>query len=252
MVDIIIRAKNGHDLTRKCVQSIHETTTHPYRIIFVDDGSDPIQEVDCDIWIRTVESRGAVTATNLGLSASLNLDGDYVIVMDNDTEIPRGDSDWLTRFAAEMEQYDDTGALGATTNYASGNQFCLHMPLTYQAVWKDDRNMRMGIKENPESALFVSFCCMLRKNAVRNVGLWDERYNPGNWEDTDYALQLRSSGWKVRVARSVYIHHLGHKTFGADVERLFRENGTKFVAKWGPGRLMDMGILDPQQVKALL
>ena len=255
MVDIIIRAKNGHDLTAACVASIRRNTPKDsYRIILVDDGSDPPLDAPVDYLIRSAASQGAVSATNLGLAVSLTKhDSAYVMVMDNDTEIPEGDEGWLDRFVKELEQYGPkTAAVGATTNFAMAPQHILHTPKTYQADWKDERAKTSGVKENPPVIWFISFSVLLRKDVVRQVGPWDERFNPGNWEDTDYAVQLRTAGYDVRVARSVYIHHHGHRTFGAQLNDLLATNEQKFVDKWGPGRLFDLGLLTADTMDRLI
>lgn len=251
-IDIIVRGKDNHELTRICLDSIFENTSRANRIILVDDGSQPAYEFDSDIYIRSAVSRGAVTATNLGLCASLNLDGEYVVVMDNDAEIPRGDKDWLDRFVSEIEKYPNTGVVGATSGYVSGDQHVLACPQTYTADWKNEDGTRWGYKDNHPVRAFVSFCCLLKKDIVRQVGLWDERYNPGNYEDTDYAVQVRNAGYDIRVARSVYVHHRGHSTFGERMSELLEDNHLKFAKKWGVGRLWDMGLEPDEMIKALL
>jgi len=246
---IIIRGKNGHDLTRKCIVSILENTpVDAYRLIVVDDGSEPAYDFPmAHVTIRTQVSQGAVTATNLGLGVALQqADAPYILVLDNDTEIPYGDSTWLERFIKELEANPRTAAVGATTNFAKGNQHALAVPQTYTADWTEEKTRTGGMKENPEVADFVSFAVLLRRDAVARVGFWDQQYNPGNFEDTDYSVQLRVAGWEVRVARSVYIHHVGHQTFGDDMNELMETNGTKFLAKWGPGHLWDLGLVPTQ------
>jgi len=243
MVSIIIRGKNGHELTAKCIASIMENTeVGTYRLIVVDDGSEPAYSFPCDYAVRAEVCKGAVTATNLGLGIALQqADAPYILVLDNDTEVPFGDSTWLERFIAELEEDPKTGAVGATTNFAKGAQHALACPQTYTADWQDET--RAGTKENPQVAEFVSFAVLMRRDAVARTGFWDEQFNPGNYEDTDYAVQLRLAGWEIRVARSVYIHHRGHSTFSTDLERLLQVNGLKFVQKWGPGHLWDLGLL---------
>jgi GT2 family glycosyltransferase len=238
-VDIIVRAKNGHALTRECLDSVsRNTAAGSYRLILCDDGSDPAYEAAAaDFVLRSHTSRGAVSATNMGLALALQLPGDYVIVMDNDTRVPEGDVSWLERFVRELEQVPGTACVGATTGFADIPQYIFAVPQTYTADWKG------GKRENPPALRFISFACLLAKRAVRECGLWDERYNPGNYEDTDYALQLRQAGWQIRVARSVYIHHKGHATFADGVTALLAENHGKFLKKWGMGRLWDMGII---------
>lgn len=251
--DIIVRAKNNHDLTRMCIGSIHESTPRDdYRLIVVDDGSNPPLESDGDVSIRFARSRGAVTATNAGLGVSLtHFDTEYVVVMDNDTRVPVGDVTWLDRFISALEQCGPRcAAVGATTNYANPPQHILTVPQVYVTDWGDES--RGGSRSPAPAPWFVSFCVLLRKSVVRNVGLWDTRYDPGNWEDTDYAMQLRTSGYYVTVAPSVYIHHDGHKTFSSDLKTLLKTNKLKFIEKWGLGRLFDLGIISGDDMKAML
>jgi len=245
MVDIIVRAKDGHALTRECLLSIKANTPPgTYRIILVDDGSDPELGTNLtDIYVRTRYSNGAVTATNLGVAISLcQKDSEYTLILDNDTKIPDGDQNWLKRFVAELEAGGSvTACVGATSNCVNPPQHILSVPQTYLANWE------RGSAENPPVVWFVSFAVLFRKSALVALGPWDERYNPGNWEDTDYAMALRCAGYQIRVARSVYIHHRGHQTFRKDLKDLLITNGAKFQDKWGAGRLFDMGFLGKDQ-----
>lgn len=247
LVDIVIRAKNGHDLTQKCLESIVDNTPPElYRIVLVDDGSEPPLDGSlADFVVRNQQSAGAVTASNLGLAVSLSrMDTPYVLIFDNDIRVPEGDTGWLARMITELEEGGaKVAAVGASTNFANAPQHILTVPQTYTHKWESERSKKGGIAENPAITTFVSFAVMLRKDAVRNAGLWDEQYNPGNYEDTDYSIVLRQAGYEIRVARSVYIHHDGHKTFGEDLQRLLTTNQAKFIGKWGPGRLFDLGLV---------
>ena len=256
LIDIVVRAKDGHALTRECLQSIRKNTPPgSYRLILVDDGSDPaLGDVLTDVYIRSRQNCGAVTATNAGIGFALWTEPEgHVLVMDNDTVIPDGDMGWLSRMEAEFVAGGlRTGAVGATTNYASGFQHVLRVPQTYSADWLDEKAGRGGMAQNPPVPVFVSFAVLIRKDVLRQLGPWDQRYNPGNWEDTDYSVQLRLAGWEIRVARSVYVKHVGHQTFKGNLARLLRENGEKFAAKWGVGTLFDLGIVGREQMKEML
>lgn len=255
MVDIIVRAKDGHALTRECLTSIRKNTpAGTYRIILVDDGSDPeFGSSLSDIYVRNRYPKGAVTATNLGLGIALTTDAPYVLIFDNDTRVPEGDTGWLERFVKELEQGGpQVACVGATTNFANVPQQILSAPATYTAEWKDEATGRFGFKDNPPVLWFISFAVLFRKPVLAQLGLWDERYNPGNWEDTDYAVRVRQAGYQIKVARSVYIHHKGHQTFKDELRKLLIENGEKFQNKWGVGRLFDMGYVSAEQLKEAL
>jgi GT2 family glycosyltransferase len=172
------------------------------------------------------------------------------MVLDNDTEIPEGDFGWLERFVGELEEGGpSTGCVGATTNFANPPQHILTSPTTYTAAWSDEKSGRVGLHENPAAPWFISFAVLFKKDVMKALGPWDDRYNPGNWEDTDYSMSMRCAGYEIRVARSVYIHHKGHTTFGTGLKRLLEDNAVRFQQKWGVGRLWDMGFITTDQVK---
>jgi GT2 family glycosyltransferase len=246
LVDIVIRAKNGHDITQTCIDSINANSDiDKYRIILVDDGSDPPLDVEgVDFTVRCEESYGAVTASNLGIALALSrTDAPYVMILDNDTRVPDGDISWMDRFVHELEESPDIAVVGATSNFANPPQHILMVPQTYMKNWEDKKTGRSGFKQNLDAVWFVSFACLFKKDILRELGQWDERYNPGNYEDTDYAVAVRSCGYKVKVARSVYIHHDGHQTFKKDLQNLLATNMEKFYRKWGVGRLFDLGLI---------
>ena len=251
--DIVIRAKGGHELTARAIKSIRDNTpAGQYRIILVDDGSDPplFEHLGDpgDLYMARPEPGGAVSATNLGFQAALTFrDSAYVMVMDNDAAVPDGDRTWLFRFISELVEHPDTAVVGATTNFANPPQHILTAPATFERDWQE-KGQGFGRKENPPVPALVSFACLIRKEVIAQLGLWDERYDPGNFEDTDFAVTVRVAGYKVRVARSVYIHHEGHKTFSKDLKLLLARNREKFIQKWGAGRLMDLGLVKPEEV----
>lgn len=258
MVSIIIRAKDGQSLTAACIRSIRKNTPRDqYRLIVVQSGRD-VYRADRslsshDVFIHSPKPIGAVTATNIGLGTAFQLGDPYIAIMDNDTRVPDGDSTWLERFVGELEQGGESVAcVGATSAKVNVPQHILAAPQTYTADWEDKDQSRGGVKDNPQAMWFVSFCVLFHARVLEELGMWDTRYDPGNYEDTDYAVQVREAGYEIRVARSVYIHHDCHATFGDQMTELMKTNGAKFTLKWGPGRLWDMGILPDATVVGML
>ena len=58
------------------------------------------------------------------------------------------------------------------------------------------------------------FCVLLTRDACQNVGLLDETFFPGGFEDDDYCLRARKLGYDIFLARDTFIHHWGSASFG--------------------------------------
>ena len=58
------------------------------------------------------------------------------------------------------------------------------------------------------------FCVLLTKSVFENVGLLDENFFPGGFEDNDYCIRARQLGYRIHLARDVFIHHWGSASFG--------------------------------------
>ncbi len=83
---------------------------------------------------------------------------------------------------------------------------------------------------------FVSFFAMLIERSVFDmVGLLDERFFPGYFEDDDYCMRAAEKSIEMVVARDCYMHHFGESSFGKVVEKndIVLENLERFQAKWG-------------------
>jgi len=233
-VDIIVRAFGNTELSEKCCDSIFDNTLDiPYQLIFIDNGGEhPTTPAIAEMGtiVKLPFNHGSVRAINVGLSLALLSDAPYILLLDNDTEIPAGDHYWLERF---ITYFDDpkVGAAGAVTDFCAGPQHIERLP---------DRVEGQPPHEVP---VLVSFAMMLRKTAVDQVLFFDERYEPGNFEDYDYCLQLREAGWKCVIADSVFIHHEGHATFkNMNLNNLLAQNTQKFRDKWTATKLDAMGV----------
>ena len=248
-VDILVRGHENVALTAACLSSIRRNTDPDlYQLWYVDNGSQPanfyqLVKNNPDVaFVRLPFNHGSVRAINTGLLMALQSSAEFVLLLDNDTEIPAGDTEWLNRFMAYFDD-DTVGAAGAVSDYVSGMQQAEAAPDTYTKDWQDDEKGRGGVKTPPDAPILVSFAMMIRKQVVREIGLFDERYEPGNCEDYSWTLRARQAGWRLVVAKSVWIKHVGSQTFGKmGFSDLLQTNYAKLIDEFGIEKLNELGI----------
>ena len=81
----------------------------------------------------------------------------------------------------------------------------------------------------------VGFCLLIRREVIDAIGLLDEQFGIGCFEDDDYCLRAIQAGYRAVIAGDAFIHHYGGRTFigsGVDFAGIMRENGERFRAKW--------------------
>ena len=81
----------------------------------------------------------------------------------------------------------------------------------------------------------VGFCLLIRREVIDRVGLLDERFGIGCFEDDDFCRRTLQAGYRAVIARDSFIHHFGGQTFrnsGVDFAALMQKNQTLYQEKW--------------------
>ena len=64
-----------------------------------------------------------------------------------------------------------------------------------------------------ETKLLIGMCISLRRETLRRVGVLDESMFLGS-EDLELSWRLRVLGFRLAIAKDVFVHHRGHVSFG--------------------------------------
>ena len=239
---IIIVSYQGLHYLRACVRSIIQYTSYPnYEVIIVDNGSDSsvvayLQQIsklmDSVKVIYNAENRGFAAANNQGLEFAK--DSDFFVLLNNDTVVTPG---WLSRLIFYAHQ-QDVGLVGPVTNFI-GNEARI------QTHYKDLDEMILFAKRiynsrEPEFFdidVLAMFCVAFRKEILQKIGLLDERFGVGMFEDDDYAKRVRQAGYRVICAEDIFVHHFGSASLSRldthEYQALFEQNLLKYEEKWG-------------------
>jgi GT2 family glycosyltransferase/tetratricopeptide (TPR) repeat protein len=180
--------------------------------------------------IENAQNRGFPAAANQGIRAAR---GENVLLLNNDTIVTTG---WLRRQLDALHSAPEIGLVGPCSNNVSGSQ---QVAVSYDDLGGlDGFAWELGKKcgrQRVSSNRLVGFCLLIKREVIERIGVFDERFGIGNFEDDDFCRRALQAGYKAVIAADAFVHHIGHATFrGAEVDlaRLLGENRRIYEEKW--------------------
>lgn len=249
LVSIVILTYNQLSYTKRCVKSIRKHTPEPHEIIFIDNGSSDgttkwlgqlLPENANYTLIRNNANLGFSKGCNQGIRAS---SGEYILLLNNDVIVTEN---WLSGMLECLDSAPDVGITGPMTNSVSGPSGPqqirdeTYRSIEYLDVYAQNfretyRHRRIPIRR------IVGFCMLFRWELVQKIGLIDESFGSGNFEDDDFCLRAMLEGCRNLIAADVFIHHFGSRSFignKIDYRSTLSGNRQIFNEKW---RAVDTG-----------
>lgn len=233
---IVILTHNKLDYTKQCIESIRQYTREgSYEIIVVDNHSTDgtVEWLQSQKDIRTIfnnENVGFPKGCNQGIQIAT---GENILLLNNDVVVTKY---WLDHLLACLYSADDIGAVGPVTNSAA---YYSAIPVSYSSI---DEMHAFASQHNildpskwEERLILIGFCMVIKKEAIDKIGLLDEHFTPGNFEDDDYSVRLRQAGYRLMLCKDTFIHHYGSVSWKDDSSgyfKLFQVNQKKFEEKW--------------------
>lgn len=246
---IIILSYNTLMMLQMCIESIRGfTAPGTYELIVVDnashDGSVEWLKEQLDIkCIFNQENKGFPIGCNQGMEIAT---GSEILLLNSDIIVtPR----WLEQLKIALYSSEKIGAVSCLTNKCSNMQ---QIPVPYNTKDIDiDGLMEFAEHFNhsdPSKWLpyytLVGFCMLFRTSLYKKIGGLDEIFTPGNFEDDDYSIRIRMSGYQLLLCQDTFIHHFGSGSFInslTEAERikkiekytaLLEKNRSIFIEKW--------------------
>ena len=214
-IAIIIINWNTYQLTFNCLKSLEECSYKNKKVFFVDNGStdgsgDKIALEFSEInYIKNKKNEGFTGANNKALKVILKQNFDYVLLLNNDTEV---NPNFLSLLVARME---------SDKNLAATQPLILDLPHK-KTIWNAggsfntffglSKTRLKGVTYKPKLKIqtftnWISGCCILVKiQAIKEVGLLDNHFF-AYFEDVDWSIRMKNQGYKLGVVPKSIIYH---------------------------------------------
>ncbi len=231
LCDIIIPIWNQPELTKRCLESV-AASTRQVRLILVDNGSRPPTRELLERFaregglpariLRNERNLGFIRAANQGIRAATS---PWVCLLNNDTVVTQG---WLQEMIRVAQANPKIGLLNPTSNslgFDAGR-----MPLDEFA-----RGLKAQSGQWAELSVALGFCLLARRDLFDRIGLLDESFGMGNFDDDDLSRRARQAGLLSARACAAYVYHEEKASFRRlpGWEKEFERNRRRFEQKWG-------------------
>lgn len=228
-VSIIIVAWNVRKFVHDCLKSVYEhTQTVDFEVIYVDNASEDgsvgmVKEKFPDVRvIENDENKGFIKANNQGIEIST---GRYVLLLNSDTIL-------LNNAIAKTVKFVDDNPKAAVVGckVLNPDQTLQRTCFMYPSLLNTFLGATYLYKVLPRSRFFgrehMTWCdfnepmevetvcgcySLVRREAIKQVGLMDERYFVYG-DDPDWCYRFKNNGWKIMFSPDGLIIHYGGQT----------------------------------------
>jgi hypothetical protein len=254
---IVVLAWNQRDLTLECLASLAvlDLPAGRHQIVVVDNGSSDgtaraVREGYPAVTVlETGENLGYAGGNNVGIRYALDRGADYVCVLNNDVTVApdfcaplltalrgRVGAGVVTPLIADLAQPERVWALGSTVDWSKGLVQRLHVGESVTA-WRAAEPFEVDVA--------AGAAMLVRRDVFERVGLLDEAFYL-YFEETDWCLRARRSGYRILAVPSSVVWHRVSATLGQTspvIDYYMLRNHLHFIARhWsGVPRLQLLG-----------
>ena len=203
-LSIITINYNSSENTIKLLESLKTQTDSDFRIIVVDNNSDPgqklllknrIAEIGNLTFIESSENLGFSGGNNAGIRRALQEETEWVVLLNNDTIV---EESFIEKLKIALE--NKIGVAGIAMN--EGGQ------ISYAGKIAWLKPTLSHIHQNPGDVnhYIIGGGLAIQREVLDNVGLLDENYFL-YFEDADWTLRVRQAGYPITFLTDLSIQH---------------------------------------------
>jgi len=229
LISIIIPFRDQVEILKKCIDSIFEKTTYKnYEILLINNQSELLdtieymKEVENCPRVRLLHYDAPFNYSAINNFASTQSEGEYLVLLNNDTEIIS--PDWLESML-EHASRKEVGAVGAKLLYP--NNLIQHAGVLVGVggvancafMNKDlyDNGYFGFVNVIRNYSAVTAACLMIKKETFERINGLDEENLAVTFNDIDLCLRLRELGYLIVYTPYSILYHHESLTRGKEV-----------------------------------
>ncbi len=233
-VTVIVPVYADYEATQTCLEGLlrelDKETRH--RAIIVNDASpDDRIRVLIDSLAPRKNLQVLTNPSNLGFVGTINralreIQSGDIILLNADTIIPPG---LIARLSSAARLSPDIGTVTPLSNNGEFTSFPVpNRPNDLASVGAIENLDRIAARVNADGVVDIpngiGFCLYITRNCLNAVGALSEDYHRGYLEDVDFCLRARQHGFRHMCATSIFVGHVGTRSFGTQKRSLVVRN----------------------------
>jgi len=242
-VSVIIVNYNGKMFLGPCFDSLSAMNTGSSAVEFImvdnlstDDSIDFVQKDYPQVKVLKNDVNNFARALNLGIA---HAKGDFIAFLNNDTVV---DKEWVNGLLKTLKKDERTGAVQSKILFSDEK--------TLNSVGVEEvedfyfRDIGFDEKDTGQYAdemdrdYVTGGSALYRRGCLEDVGAFDEDYVMF-FEDIDYSIRCRDSGWNLRYAPESVVFHRYHGSTTTELCEYFcSRNRLMLLAKRFPNRFV--------------
>ena len=236
-ISIIIPIYNAYDETRNCIESVLLNTHINYELILINDASsdnrikhllDSMESIDFVKIIHNKENQGFIKNVNMGMKLA---EGDVVLLNSDTIVTPK----WLSQLVFSAYLNDK---IATVTPFSNSSDISIEkLGTSTDRLFLNSNAYQLNKLSDTtyiQAPTGNGFCLFIKRSAIDDLGYFDEIFDKGYGEETDFTARARKNGWINLRNQTVFVYHRRHASFTSETANELKKKNKKILSKRYP------------------
>lgn len=244
-VTIVVPIYGDLPSLEQCIESLIKNVDARNNILLVNDCGPDANNIESRLktlikgnknfyYERNPQNLGFIGTCNRAVNELDQTDND-ILLLNSDTVVTEG---FLEEMVDVLYASDKHGAVCPR----SSNATIASVPFRYRTpkterdteyAWDAYTQVKDLLPRYIVTPVAVGFCILIKRNLIKNFGLFDPTYGLGYSEENDFCLRINKYGFSSVMANHAFVYHLESKSFTSEKKKiLVEQNEQKMMKKY--------------------